>query len=169
MKHSLARSLAGLVAAGLLLTGCGDDASEETATAPDTAAQSAEASPAGEDPTEEVTAAYDTFYTTFEPASLEDGEDFAADLPNSKASSVAAGGVAADVKSVKALDETGCEEAGVISPCAEVEFDLLVAGNPAVPDQTGYAVQQDGEWKVAKATFCALSSAGSNPPKACSS
>ncbi|WP_406287756.1 hypothetical protein [Embleya sp. NBC_00896] len=42
---------------------------------------------------------------------------------------------------------------------AEVTFDILLAGTPALPGQHGKAVKQDGTWKVSLSTVCTLVSA----------
>ncbi|MFI6587689.1 hypothetical protein [Embleya sp. NPDC050493] len=42
---------------------------------------------------------------------------------------------------------------------AAVSFDILLAGTPALPGQTGQAVKQDGTWKVSLSTVCTLVSA----------
>ncbi|WP_418956239.1 hypothetical protein [Streptomyces tritici] len=39
---------------------------------------------------------------------------------------------------------------------AEVTYDLLVGGTPAIPDSKGTAVEQEGTWKVSVQTLCAL-------------
>jgi hypothetical protein len=46
-------------------------------------------------------------------------------------------------------------------------FTLLLDGKPALPNQTGYAVREDGKWKVAGATFCGLLAAQGAPPPVC--
>ena len=177
LRHA-SRRIAALTGLLVLTAACGggddDDAAtdateaeaeETTTTAEETTTTEAEA----EDVTEPVTTTYLAFFDGFsgDLALLEDGEAFAADIEAMRARSEAAGGITVDVKEVTALDETGCENAGVASPCAEVLFDLVVAGTPAVPDQVGYAIEVDGEWLVAKTTFCSLASLGSGLPPAC--
>jgi hypothetical protein len=45
----------------------------------------------------------------------------------------------------------------VTSPTqAKVTYTILVAGTPALKNQTGVAVNQDGTWKVGLASFCGL-------------
>lgn len=41
---------------------------------------------------------------------------------------------------------------------AVVTYDLLFAGNPSYPDQTGDAIKTSEGWKVPRAGFCALMS-----------
>ena len=50
---------------------------------------------------------------------------------------------------------------------ATVIFTLLLDGSPALPNQTGYAIRENGTWKVAGATFCSLLSAQGAPPPVC--
>jgi hypothetical protein len=63
----------------------------------------------------------------------------------------------------------------VTSPTqAKVTYTILVAGTPALKNQSGVAVNQDGTWKVGLASFCgllALENSGdtSGLPAACSS
>lgn len=45
----------------------------------------------------------------------------------------------------------------VTSPSqATVTYSILIAGTPALADQTGTAVLDNGQWKVGDASFCAL-------------
>jgi hypothetical protein len=39
---------------------------------------------------------------------------------------------------------------------AKVSYSILVDGKPALPNQIGLSVLEDGTWKVADASFCAL-------------
>jgi len=60
----------------------------------------------------------------------------------------------------------------VTSPAkATVTYDILLAGKPALTNQTGQAVHQDGTWKVGDASFCALLALenGGKAPSVCSS
>lgn len=50
---------------------------------------------------------------------------------------------------------------------ADVTYTLLMGGNPVLPDQTGEAVQEAGQWKVAAATYCALMSLTGGKSTAC--
>lgn len=184
MPTPLRRLAVASLLVALVLVGCGGDddepSSDSTTTTADDSADTSEATdtseaeeePAeepGEDVTEPVTTAFTTFFHNFDgdPALLEDGDEFAAAIEDLRGSAGAAGTIDVDVKGVTPLDDADCEAAGTIAPCAEVAFDLVVAGDPAVPDQTGYAVYQDDTWKVSAATFCALTALGSGPPDAC--
>ncbi len=37
-----------------------------------------------------------------------------------------------------------------------MKYDILVGGTPALKNQTGTAVYQNGTWKVGVASFCGL-------------
>lgn len=53
---------------------------------------------------------------------------------------------------------------------ADVTYTILVSGSPLLPNQHGYAVKEDGTWKIAGVTFCGLLAA-QNPtaiPPVCS-
>jgi hypothetical protein len=44
---------------------------------------------------------------------------------------------------------------------ADVTYTILVSGSPLLPNQHGYAVKEDGTWKIAGVTFCGLLAAQS--------
>jgi hypothetical protein len=169
------RSLAGFAIAGLLLAaGCGSEnpPAASTGTQP-VANQSATSTTTATtvDPAKvssEVSTSFTAFFEHFkgDPALLEDGEQMKAGIA-ALGESAQASHVTVTVKNVKPLDAAGCEAVDVPSPCAEVKFDLNLDGNPVVADQTGYAVQQAGAWKVAKTTFCTLAGMGGKTPSGC--
>jgi hypothetical protein len=76
---------------------------------------------------------------------LQNGQEFAA-VVKSQASSGLAAAASAKVTSVKLVS----------SKQAKVVYTILVDGKPAVANQTGVAVYQDGTWKVGVASFCSL-------------
>jgi hypothetical protein len=53
---------------------------------------------------------------------------------------------------------------------ATVVFTILVKGSPLLPDQKGYAIRDNGVWKIAGTTFCGLLAAQgpSSIPPVCS-
>jgi hypothetical protein len=56
----------------------------------------------------------------------------------------------------------------LLSPdLAQVTYSVLLAGTPVLPGQTGYAVREDGAWKVADKTFCGLLALDGSTPAAC--
>jgi len=163
------RPLAVLSMAGLLFAaGCGGDNSDE-ATATTTKATTTTAEVLA-DVTAEVTPAYTSFFHNFsgDVSLLEDGASFPpASVEGMRATAAKTGSIDVNVKSVTALGRADCSKAAVKSPCAKVTFDLIVNGQPVVPNQTGYAVKQDGKWKVSKTTFCTLAALGGSPPQGC--
>ncbi|MEV4241494.1 hypothetical protein AB0J47_40760 [Nocardia sp. NPDC049737] len=50
---------------------------------------------------------------------------------------------------------------------ADVTYTLLMGGNPVLPDQTGEAIQEAGQWKVAATTYCALMALQGGKSTAC--
>jgi hypothetical protein len=50
---------------------------------------------------------------------------------------------------------------------ATVTFDLYTSGKKVLTGSDGNAVFVDGQWKVAKTTFCTLVSLGGTTPKGC--
>lgn len=87
---------------------------------------------------------------------LQDGADFRSTLEAEGKTSYAK---EASVK-VSKVTVTSANRATVI-------FSVLLNNSPILPNETGYAVRENGTWKVAGATFCGLLTAQGNPPKAC--
>lgn len=50
---------------------------------------------------------------------------------------------------------------------AQVKYSVLIAGKPALPNQTGTAIKSGGTWKVSDASFCALLRLEGGAPPAC--
>lgn len=161
-----AASVCGIaVIAVAALTGCSDDSSDDTAAATSAGATAAATSAMSEtsgamapdsssaaDPatTKAVTDAFVTFFDAKTPvdqraAAVEKGDVFQPVLA-AQANNPQAQGTSATVSKVTSADPTH----------ANVTYTLLMNGNPVLPDQSGKAVQVDGTWKVAAATFCTL-------------
>ena len=159
--HRLAAAaLAGL----LLLTACGGDDDDSSS---DDAAE-ATTSTTEVDVIGEVSTAYTSFFgSAGDLTRLEDGGSFtAADVEALRA--VAAGGtISATVASVTALSDEECASSTVTAPCAAVVYDILVDGAAVLEGSQGFAVFQDGTWKVAKGTFCTLADLAGARPAAC--
>lgn len=165
MRTLLLRTTAaccGLVLAAAL-TGCGSD--DETTAAPTTtsaaAASTAAAGAADAATTQAITKAYTTFFDGKAPtndrvALVEGGDAFRAIL-DGQATNPQAQGTSVTVSAVKSTGAT----------TADVTYTLLMGGNPVLPNQTGQAVKDGGNWKVAKATFCALQSLQGQVPATC--
>jgi hypothetical protein len=159
----------GVVAIGLVwvalvvaLAGCGSSGKSTTpastaATPTTTGANAAQSA---------VAAAWATFFDAKTPTAkrvdlLQDGQQFATVIGAQSGSGLAASATAQVTRVV------------VQSPTqADVTYSILVAGVPALANQTGVAVKQDGTWKVGDASFCGLLSlenggATSGLPPAC--
>jgi hypothetical protein len=164
----------GLALTGLLvISACGEggSVSSDTSTPAPTTATTAAATTTTMSAAAvkaEATKAFTTFFDGFkaDPSLLEDGETLTGGITSMRANPVAAT-VTMNVDDVTPLDKAGCEAAGVPDPCATIKYDLVVGGNPVVPDQTGYVVYQNGKWKVSKTTFCTLAAMGSGTPAGC--
>lgn len=63
---------------------------------------------------------------------------------------LAASGIASDATA----QVTGVSD--VTASTAVVKYNILLGGSPALKDQTGTAVYQDGTWKVGISSFCSL-------------
>ncbi|TSD98179.1 hypothetical protein FOS14_14435 [Skermania sp. ID1734] len=135
-------------------------ASSTTAAAQTTSAIAG--SPADEATVKKVTDAYVTFFDGNTPADkkielLENGQAFAPTI-NAQANSPMAKGTTATVSKVTI---TAPDHANVV-------YTVSLNGTPALQNQQGAAVQVDGQWKVAQASFCALMALEQNPQPACS-
>ena len=76
---------------------------------------------------------------------LQDGSAFASVI-QSQAGSALAGSASAQVVKVTVITTSE----------AAVTYNVLLAGTPALKNQAGTAVYQDGTWKVGVASFCSL-------------
>jgi hypothetical protein len=61
-----------------------------------------------------------------------------------------------------------CSDNGYTLPCALVHYDLYLKGTatPVLPGEKGYAVLENGVWKVSRTAYCVLSALGGStcPP-----
>ena len=97
-----------------------------------------------------IKANWEKFFDGTQPAQdkvglLENGQQYTAQI-DAQAASPLAKGATASVSSVTLTSAT----------TATVVFSILVGGQPALPNQTGQAVLQDGVWKVSAQSFLAL-------------
>jgi hypothetical protein len=76
---------------------------------------------------------------------LQNGSAFASVI-RAQAGSPLAGSASAQVTKVTVISTSE----------AAVTYNILVAGTPALKNQAGTAVYQDGKWKVGDASFCGL-------------
>ncbi|MDQ3147168.1 MAG: hypothetical protein M3R01_09620, partial [Actinomycetota bacterium] len=91
-------------------------------------------------------------------ANLEDGEELQA-LVEDQAKILGAQAVNTTgmVKTIKLLDESS----------AEVTYDVLLSGAPALRDGYGLAVLVDDKWKVSRITLCDLLRLAGQQPREC--
>jgi hypothetical protein len=127
------------------LAGCGDSST----TTPSFIVPSTDQLPPPADQ-DSIAAAFVMFFDGTRPASdrialLESGEQYAQDL-ETLASSPAGTKISVSISSISLASPTE----------ADVKYSLLVDGQPMLTDQTGTAVLQNGEWKVAATTFQSL-------------
>ncbi|MFW0785623.1 hypothetical protein AAFP35_13995 [Gordonia sp. CPCC 206044] len=159
MRRTFTARALGICAGAVMIVGiaagCSDDSSDSDSAATSSAAMtsataSAEAAAADPATTKEITDAYVVFFNGQTPpaeraALIEKGQEFTPVLqgltqnPQSMQTTVA-------VKNVKVTDPEH----------ADVTYDLLMKGNPVMPDQTGQAVKVNDTWVVSADTFCAL-------------
>ncbi|HZC72813.1 MAG TPA: hypothetical protein VE442_19105 [Jatrophihabitans sp.] len=50
---------------------------------------------------------------------------------------------------------------------AKVTFSVKIGSQPVLPNSAGYAVREDGDWKVATQTFCSLLTLEGTAPPLC--
>lgn len=161
--------LSAVALAMLLATAC---SSSKKSTAPTTSPPattsaavtdtSSSAAPASADVTAAVTKAYNTFFDPANPPSVTETV-----LQDGTAFHDAIVGLSATAKQQK----TGITVKGVslhTPHVAVVTFDILSNGSPVAQNQTGYAILENGAWKVAGGTFCGLISLQGTPPPVCS-
>jgi hypothetical protein len=111
---------------------------------------------------QEVAARWETFWANKgSTADLESGPQLQAAYAAVSTNPLAKN-TTAKVHSVDLLKSADCTANGVPSPCAKVTYDIVVSGQPALPNAAGYAVKQNGKWLVSKATFCSIGALGNN-------
>jgi hypothetical protein len=137
-------------AIGAGLAAC-SSSSSTTSSAPAAAAPSATSTSSGSSSAEKTIAAnWTAFFSPKTPVDkrvslLQNGSTFASVI-RAQASSSLASEASAQVTKVT-----------VTSPSqATVIYTVLLAGTPALSNQKGVAVYQDGTWKVGVASFCGL-------------
>jgi hypothetical protein len=150
-----------LAATGLALTACGSSGGGSGSTTPTTtggsSASQSSAPAAGGEPTSGSGAVaaikknWATFFNAKTPTSrrialLQDGDKLATVIKAQSSSNPLAASASAKVSHV-AL--TGTNQ-------ASVTYSIFVGGQPALPNQPGVSVYQDGVWKVGLVSFCAL-------------
>ncbi len=142
----------------LVVAGCGGSSATTTTTAaPTTTTAGTETTVAGSSTTVALTGDAATIAANWikffdgslpvadKAALLENGSQYSAEL-DAQAASPLAKAATAEVSAVTITSAT----------TADVTYSLLVGGTPALTDQKGQAVLQDGTWKVSAASFQAL-------------
>lgn len=108
---------------------------------------------------------WEAFFSSKTPVSqkvalLENGQDFA-QVINAESKIPLASNSSATVSNVS----------GITASNASVTYNVLLNGSPALTNQKGMAVKQNGTWKVGDSSFCTLLGMlnGGKAPSVCSS
>jgi hypothetical protein len=148
--------LVGALAAGLAACSSSGNssssgASSSPSSAPSSSAPVSSASPASSSGAASTIAAnWATFFNAKTPVAkrvslLQDGQTFQSIIKSQAGSGLAASATAKVTKVT------------MVSPTqAKVTYSILIGGQPALANQAGVAVLQDGTWKVGLASFCGL-------------
>jgi hypothetical protein len=148
--------LVGALAAGLAACSSSGNssssgASSSPSSAPSSSAPASSASPASSSGAASTIAAnWATFFNAKTPVAkrvslLQDGQTFQSIIKSQAGSGLAASATAKVTKVT------------MVSPTqAKVTYSILIGGQPALANQAGVAVLQDGTWKVGLASFCGL-------------
>ncbi|MFE5619231.1 hypothetical protein [Streptomyces sp. NPDC056470] len=143
-----ALAAASVLVLGPVLVACGDDGGGSDSATTTEPAATAPADPAAA--RAEITQNWTDFFDPDTPASeraelLENGEQMRPALEALLTNQAAAAATA----KVKTIEFTSPND-------ANVTYDLLVSGAPALADSKGSSVLQDGTWKVSVKTLCGL-------------
>lgn len=146
------------------LTACGSSGGAGGTSAPGTsaAAPSGSGTPANAATKAAISKAYATFFGTTATlaqsvAALQNGDKFVAAIKKESKNSYAA------KSSAKVTSAT------LMSPhVAAVKFSISSGGQTLLKHSPGFAVEQNGTWKVAAKTFCGLLQLQGDAPNACS-
>jgi hypothetical protein len=151
-----------LVVAALALSGCSGSKHDKTkSSSPAPTSSSASSSAAESADAAAVRQTYTRFADPAVPvaqkvALLQDGSAFAPALTALSKT---------DYAKTVGLNITNVQ---ITSPkLATVTLDVLLSGSPVVRGQKGYAVKENGTWKIAGATFCGLLAAQGPVPPVC--
>jgi hypothetical protein len=165
-RHRRARRLAWLLivvaAAGCSSSKKAGSPSSPTSAAASTATTQPTASALADADVSEIKAAFVKFFdsktsVTESVAVIQDGAAFK-DTLEQQARTNAAQNASATVSKV----------VGDSPNRASVVYTILQSGSPLLANVTGFAVRENGKWKVAGATFCALLTLQGAPPPVCS-
>jgi hypothetical protein len=148
--HSASASVGTTASSATTGTASAQPASPTSAAATGSTGGTASSGSTGAAATAQIKADWQEFFSARTPVAtrislLQNGSAFASIL-RSQASSPLAASAASTVSAVK-----------VESPAqASVTYSILLHGTPALKNEPGVAVHQDGTWKVGDQSFCAL-------------
>lgn len=156
-RHILLVPAAG-AAVGLAVTACGSSGSSASQPSSPPSSSAGSATPSATPSTtaggsaaqSEIEANWAAFFSASTPVAkrvtlLQNGQVFAAVI-KAQAGSALASSATSKVSKVTIESPTH----------AKVTYSILVGGQPALSNQTGVAVKQNGVWKVGDASFCGL-------------
>jgi hypothetical protein len=142
---------AGLAACSSSSNSSSSGASSSPSSAPSSSAPASSASPVSSSAAASTIAAnWAAFFNAKTPVAkrvslLQDGQTFQSIIKSQAGSGLAASATAKVTKVT------------MVSPTqAKVTYSILIGGQPALANQAGVAVLQDGTWKVGLASFCGL-------------
>ena len=149
--------LAALAAAAVLVVtpvavGCSDDGNDSGGTSP-TPTQTQTQTDAPADPVAAKAEIAKNWTVFFNPNTSVD--DRVAVLENGEQMRPVLAAFGSDPNAAKASAKVTAVSFTAVDK-ADVTYDLLVGGAPAVPNAKGTSVEQDGTWKVSVQTLCAL-------------
>jgi hypothetical protein len=152
----------GLVACLGLVGGCSSSGHHSDPSKSGSAPGSVPVSAGGGTATDQITKAYEVFFsntstTPQSEAALQHGDLFVSTLDAEGKTSYATKSSATVSKVVLGTPNS-----------ADVTFSVISNGVVVLKDTPGKAVREGGTWKVAAQTFCALLTLQGNPPRACS-
>lgn len=156
VKKSVLAASAAAVAL-VSVTACGSSASTGASAPASSAPASSSAAPAAAKPApltspdqKKIAANWTTFFNPKSPQALR-----LALLQNASSFGTA---LAAMSKNPQSATSTAKVESVTVtsSSAAKVTYDILVSGTPALTNQAGEAVKENGTWKVSVKSFCAL-------------
>lgn len=152
----------------LLLAACGSSSSSTKATTPPTTAAPTTTTMDAATAKAQIEANWTKFFDGSNPdtnsklAVLENAAKIGDAYKQAEAKAGAsASQTSTKVNAIELLSVSDCNDnLGESVVCAKVTYDLLVGGKPALSNQIGYAVYDNGVWKVSAVTDCALSHLG---------
>lgn len=164
-KRTTAVPALAAIAVAAVLAGCGSSHSSSSPSASTPTATKTTTSPSATRGANQATAQITRDWTTF----------FAASTPVSKRVSLLQNGqrfgqaIAAQSKSPLAQQaQAKVSKVTVTGPDrARVTYTVLLAGKPALSNQTGTAVKSGGVWRVSDTSFCQLLALEGGAPAAC--